>query len=219
MNPATSVIRNIIFDLGGVLIDLDVDKTTAAFNALELKVPAGMAEIERRIVMCSGLDAGVVSPELFRESVRLLSPLSPSDETIDAAWNAMIADFPEKRVKILQKLKQNYRVFLLSNTNVIHYRFYADRFKRDYGLDFDSLFEKAYFSFEMKLCKPSPEIYQMVLEQSSLLPEETLFIDDNADNISMAEALGINVHQLMPEQDVTDLFREGILIQAAELKV
>lgn len=212
MNRWKSNIRNIIFDLGGVLIDLDVSLTVKSFSALAIPVPADADELERRALTYSGFEAGTVSPDLFREAIRELSPLRPSNEAIDTAWNAMLSDFPEKRVKTLQKLIKNYRIFLLSNSNVIHYQFYAERFKRDYAIEMDSLFEKAYYSFEMNMCKPNAEIFQNVLEQSMLLAEETLFIDDNSDNVIAATALGIKSHQLVPGQDMVDLFRNGILI-------
>ena len=212
MNHRKSIIRNIIFDLGGVLIDLDVAQTVKAFNELAIPLPADQAELERRAVMYSGIETGTVSLDLFREAIRELSPLLPSDDAIDAAWNAMLSDFPEKRVETLQKSGKNYRLFLLSNSNAIHYQFYANRFKRDYAMEMDSLFEKAYYSFRMNMCKPRPEIFQKALEQSGLLAEETLFIDDTSDNVIAASALGIVVHQLMPGQDMVDLFRDGILI-------
>lgn len=212
MNHSKNTIRNIIFDLGGVLIDLDVAQTVKAFGELDIPVPIDQAEFERRAVMYSGLETGTVSPGLFREAIRKLSPLLPSDEAIDKAWNAMLSVFPEKRVKTLLELKGNYRVFLLSNSNAIHYQFYSNRFKNDYAIEMDSLFEQAYYSFEMNMCKPRPEIFQKVLEQSRLLAEETLFIDDTADNVIAASALGIITHQLLPGQDMADLFRDGILI-------
>jgi glucose-1-phosphatase len=212
MNHSKSAIQNIIFDLGGVLIDLDVTRTVKAFSDLDIPIPADLAEIERRAVMYRGLETGTLSPGLFREAIRELSPLLPSDEAIDNAWNAMLSDFPEKRVETLQKLKGNYRVFLLSNSNAIHYQYYRNRFKRDYAIEMNSLFEQAYYSFEMNICKPQPEIFQKVLVQSGLRAEETLFIDDTADNVTAASALGILTHQIMPGQDMVDLFSDGLLI-------
>ena len=212
MNNSKIAIRNIIFDLGGVLIDLDIARTVEAFTLLGIQEPLHEAELKRRAIMYLGLETGTVSPDLFREAIRKLSPLRPSDEAIDQAWNAMLSDFPEKRVKTLQKLNKNYRIFLLSNSNVIHYKFYANKFKRDYAMEMDSLFEKAYYSFEMNMCKPSSEIFQKVLELNGLLAEETLFIDDTIVNVIAATALGIKSHQLLPGQDMVDLFRDGILI-------
>ena len=211
-NPKSNI-RNIIFDLGGVLIDLDLDRTIRAFSNLDIPVPTDPDELERRAVMYTALESGTISAALFREEIRELSPQKPSDEAIDAAWNAMLSGFPAIRVKVLQKLKENYRVFLLSNSNAIHHQCYVQRFKQDYALEMNSLFEQAYYSFEMKLCKPHLEIYQQVLEQSGLKPEETLFIDDNTDNVIAAAALGIIAHQLLPGEEIGDFFRDGILIK------
>ena len=212
MNNTKSAVRNIIFDLGGVLIDLDVSLTVKAFSELDILLPADEAEFERRALLYSGLETGTLSPSVFRKAIRELSPLLPIDSAIDKAWNAMLSDFPVKRMKTLQHLKENYRIFLLSNSNEIHYKFYASRFKRDYAMEMDSLFEQTYYSFALKMCKPRPEIFQQVLEKSGLLAEETLFIDDTAENITAASTLGIIAHQLMPGQDMVDLFRDGIII-------
>ena len=212
MNNSKSAVRNIIFDLGGVLIDLDVTQTVKAFSELAIPEPADLAELERRALMYSGLETGTVSADVFRKAIRELSQMRLSDEAIDTAWNAMLSDFPEKRVKTLRKLSENYRIFMLSNSNAIHYQFYTNGFKRDYAMEMDSLFEQAYYSFKMNMCKPHPEIFQKVLHQSRLLAEETFFIDDNADNVIAAAALGIITHQLVPGQDMTDLFWDGLLI-------
>lgn len=212
MNHTKSNIKNIIFDLGGVLIDLDVSQTVKAFSDLAIPEPVGLAEIESRARMYAGLETGTVTPGFFREAVRELSPMLPSDEVIDKAWNAMLSDFPERRVKTLLELKENYRVFLLSNSNEIHFEFYTKRFKQDYAIEMDSLFEQAYYSFRMNICKPRPEIFQKVLEQSMLLAEETLFIDDTAENLTAASALGILTHQILPGQDITGLFKDGIIL-------
>ncbi len=211
-NPKTNI-RNIIFDLGGVLIDLDLDRTIKAFSKLDIPEPTDPTEVERRAVMYTALESGTISAALFREEIRELSPQKPSDEAIDAAWNAMLSGFPANRVKVLQKLKENYRVFLLSNSNAIHHQSYTQRFKQDYALEMNSLFEQAYYSFEMQMCKPNLEIYQKVLEQSGLTPEETIFIDDNTDNVIAAAALGIIAHQLLPGEEIGDFFRDGILIK------
>lgn len=212
MNPWKSTIRNIIFDLGGVLIDVDVSRTVKAFSDLGVMVPTDAAELERRAIMYLGLESGTVSPDLFREAIRKLSPQWPSSEAIDAAWNAMLSDFPVKRVKTLQELRKNYRIFLLSNSNEIHYKFYAGKFKDCYAMEMNTLFEKAYYSFAMKMCKPNAEIFQKVLEQSKLRAEETLFIDDTENNVIAAKSLGIISHHLVPGQDIVDLFRDGIFI-------
>ena len=207
-----SIIRNIIFDLGGVLIDLDVSKTVKAFSDLAIPVPSDLAEIDRRAVMYSGLETGAISAGYFRDAIRELSPILPADEEIDNAWNAMLSEFPAKRVKTLQELGKNYRVFLLSNSNEIHYQFYTSRFKRDYLTEMNSLFEQTYYSFRMNMCKPRPEIFQKVLEHSNLLAGETLFIDDTADNITAAAALGIITHHIVPGQDMSELFRDGQIL-------
>jgi glucose-1-phosphatase len=203
-------IRNIIFDLGGVLIDLDISKTSLAFGKLDIKEPADAAEQERRSKIYSGLETGQISPHDFRTAIRDISTSAPTDDTINAAWNAMLMDFPENRKELLLHLGQEYRLFLLSNSNAIHYEYYAGRFKRDYGFEMDALFEKAYYSYKMHLKKPDPEIFLKVIEESGLRADETLFIDDSPENIKTAAIMGFKVHQINNRLDVTHLFSDGI---------
>lgn len=192
------------------MIDLDISKTSQAFGELDIKEPDDTAEQERRSKIYSGLETGDISPDDFRKAIREISASAPTDESINAAWNAMLLDFPAARAEVLKKLGKHYRVFLLSNSNAIHYRFYTKRFKQDFGFEMDSLFEKAYYSFEMHMKKPDLEIFLRVLEENGLRADETLFIDDSPENIKTAATLGLKVHQIKNGQDVIHLFSDGI---------
>jgi len=135
-----------------------------------------------------------------------------SIEDITKAWNAILLDFPLYRLEFLQMLSQKYRLFLLSNTDAIH----IDTFEQKTGTSFYSAFyqcfEKVYFSFEIGMRKPNPEIYNFVLDQNSLQAKHTLFIDDKKENTDAAEALGLQVWNLqVGEEDVVDLFDKKII--------
>jgi glucose-1-phosphatase len=211
MNLTETFLRNIIFDLGGVLIGLDISRTTAAFASLKINEPRDADEYERRAKVYSGLETGVISPGAFREAIREISAAEPSDDEIDAAWNAMLLDFPADRVETLRNLGKRYRIFLLSNSNAIHYSYYTQRFRQSYGFEMDSLFEKAYYSCELNMKKPDPEIFLKVIAESGLSAEETLFIDDSQENIRAAASLGMKVHQIVDGEDISQLFNKGIL--------
>ena len=120
----------------------------------------------------------------------------------------MLLDIPPERIRLLESLKIRYRIFLLSNSNEIHYHSYLSRFREKFGYeDFDSLFEKAYFSFRLKLQKPDPAIFKLVLANHSLNPVETLFIDDSPQHVEAARNLMIQGLLLDPGTDVTLLFK------------
>ncbi|MFZ4706377.1 MAG: HAD family hydrolase [Bacteroidales bacterium] len=212
MKHSETNLRNIIFDLGGVLIDLDISRTGSAFSALGISEPSNETEILSRSAIYSGLETGEVSPRDFRNAIRDISTDVLPDTAIDNAWNAMLLDFPATRKDLLLQLGKNYRLFLLSNSNVIHYQFYTERFRRAYGFEMDSLFEKAYYSFEMHLHKPEQDIFLKLLADSSLHANKTLFIDDSLENIKTAATLGFTVHQIVNGEDVTHLFTDGIWV-------
>jgi putative hydrolase of the HAD superfamily len=123
-----------------------------------------------------------------------------SDEAIDTAWNSLLLDLPPERVALLQKLSESYRIFLLSNTSSIHITQVNKILEASTGIErLDHLFETVFLSYEMGLMKPDAQIYLNVLEQAGLQAEETLFLDDNLDNINGASKLGIDtIHVQKP---------------------
>jgi glucose-1-phosphatase len=209
LDPAS--VRNIIFDFGGVICDLDIDRTKRKFkefgppknNAGMNPEQAGHAFDE----LFELLESGKISPEFFRASIRDYYAQSPTDKAIDEAWNALLLDIPEHRVRILEKIRGTYRIFLLSNSNQIHYDHYVKRFSERFGYaDFDALFEKAWFSYRIGMKKPDIEIFEYVLSSHDLLPAETLFIDDTLMHVEAAESAGIQGYHLKPGEEIASLF-------------
>ncbi|OFX18687.1 MAG: hypothetical protein A2041_12205 [Bacteroidetes bacterium GWA2_31_9b] len=187
----TNKIKNIIFDLGGVIINLNTQKTASEMEKL------GFTNFEKNYTLINQtdlfdlLEKGLITPDQFRMEIRKHISSKVSDEQIDNAWSAMLLDFPKERIELIQKAKQNYRIFLLSNTNKIHFDKYSSDFITDFGFSFNSLFEKSYYSFEIGHRKPDLEIYKHVMKHSNLIPEETLFIDDSETNIKAAQSVGL----------------------------
>lgn len=187
------MIKNVIFDLGNVILNIDTKLSEKAFakhdlnNFGELYTLAAQSEIFDR------LEVGRISPSDFYAEFRHLTNSNLSNEIIRDCWNALILDYPPARINLLADLKQKCRTFLLSNTNRIHYEFYNPIINQQFGYDgLESLFEKAYFSHEIGIKKPDSKIFEYVLEKSQLNPTETLFIDDNKANIEAASVLGIH---------------------------
>ncbi len=187
------MVENILFDLGGVLLTLDMNKTAEAFIRLGWKESewSGIAQSGRPVF--HNVEVGIDSPAVFRENVRKMLPGNPSDAEIDYAWNAMLVDFPAGIINYLVTLKAKYKLYLLSNTNELHLGRFREIFRNSYGYEFDSLFVKTYYSHEIGYRKPDMEAYSSVLEDASLLPERTVFVDDLKVNTEAAELLGMQV--------------------------
>ncbi|MBE9492409.1 MAG: HAD family phosphatase [Bacteroidetes bacterium] len=202
-----TIIKNIIFDLGGVIINID---TQNVIRKLEKK---GVDDFKSlyQFLMGNGLykklETGAISAQDFRNAIHRQLSFPVTDQEIDEAWNAIILDIPEHRVRLLEKIRKKYRTFLLSNTNIIHFDYYNQYFRNTYNYNsLDDLFDKTYFSHKIGMRKPDPAIFKFVLKNSHLVPRETLFIDDNNENIKCAESIGIKGYYLEEGKEMTDLF-------------
>ena len=203
-------IKNIIFDLGGVILNLDIPATSRAFVALANHHPHKLEGLKTDLTYLK-LEVGDCSVKEFCEAVRQYYSVAPMDEQIIAAWNAMVQDIPVERLDFLLALKKKYRTFLFSNTNAIHLEYYNAYLLRNYGMpDLSPCFEKVYYSHLMRLRKPEPASFLYILEDSGLVPEETLFVDDTAENIEAARNLHMQGIQLAPPMKLTDL--KGMLL-------
>jgi len=191
-------IRNIIFDLGGVILNINPQLTVDAFRNLGWNdfYEANNQSLFKEFFY--NLEKGSSSPEIFRASVRQMIVIQKDDAEIDKAWTAMILDIPADRVRYLEKLKSRYRLFLLSNTNEIHRMKFHGDFEANFGYSFYDLFERNFYSHEMGMRKPDPQIYIEALEEANIIPSETLFIDDMKENIEAARTLGLKVLHIQP---------------------
>ena len=200
-------IKNIIFDFGGVICNIDHLIPERKFKELGIRNFDKMYSQAKQNNLFEDFEKNLISPKKFRNNIKSLIDRNISDEQIDEAWNSMILDIPKNKIDLLLKLKHQYRIFLLSNSNIIHYRVYINDFKAKSGLEnFSDLFEKAWFSFDLQMRKPVKEIYEFVLKDANLKPEETLFIDDSIQNIKPAEELGIQCIFLKNGMDILNLF-------------
>lgn len=195
------MIKNIIFDFGDIFIDLDKSATTNEFLKLGLSAPIN--EVNQ---INEAFEVGGISTKNFIQQYKEWLPKAYEDEIVHA-WNSIIKEFPKKRLEFIQKLQKenNYRLFLLSNTNDLH----IDYIKQQVSFfeDFKNCFEQFYLSQEIGFRKPNADIYEFVLEMNKLKPAETLFIDDTKINTDAAAELGIHTWNLLPgKEDITELF-------------
>ena len=205
-------INNIIFDLGGVILDIDETIVYKELEKLGIKT-SELARSKEFIDIMSKFDTGIYTAPTFRKKTKALLGLEKmTDQKFDSIWNAMLLDIPRERVKAIEKIKKHYKIFLMSNTNVIHYDLYVRDLQLRFGYnEFDELFNKSYFSFAEHLEKPDPRFFELILDHEGLLPEETLFIDDTAANIEVAKSLGIRTYHISREELVRNLFSNGVL--------
>ena len=199
-------IRNIVFDLGGVLVDLDFK---AAINGLQ---KAGFANVKEQLQAfdCEGIfqkfELGEMTADEFRSAIRENSTVSLTDEEVDGLWNAMLLEVPREKLELILHLRGKYMVYLLSNTNSIHWDYVCKNAFNYRGFRVDDYFEETFLSYEMHLAKPDKAIFEKVLEEANLLPEETLFIDDSEANCQAAEELGIHTHHYHIGDDLSKIF-------------
>ncbi|HEU5148620.1 MAG TPA: HAD family phosphatase [Chryseosolibacter sp.] len=201
-------VKNLIFDLGGVILDLSVDHTLQSFAKLS-DLPK--EKVQDLYVSTPGFleyEKGLIDDDTFREFVRRTFSIKADDAAIDACWNAMLRGIPALKLELLLRLQNEFRVFLLSNTNAIHLEHINGQLLPKNGGEnsLDRYFHKAYYSHRMKKRKPDAEIFEQVLEENNLVPEETLFLDDYAVNIDGASALGIKTIHVTSPHLILDYF-------------
>lgn len=185
--------KALLFDLGNVLLPIDLSLTFQAFS--QLSTYFNPLEIQDKIInegLWLGYEAGLLTDEEFRNLLRDKLAMNCSNEEFDQAFSALLLDFPSNIYTFLKDLTSNFDLYLLSNTSVIHSRIFLNIQLGPNGENLFGLFKKAHFSYEMGLVKPNPLIYQQVLSENNLEAGQVVFFDDNAANIESASKLGID---------------------------
>ncbi len=197
------MIKNLIFDFGNVLLTLDEPKTWNAFK--ELLDPTKIDDLFKEVM--DPFERGEISEEAFFNRLQRRSKVVLNGDVYIDAWNSMLGVFPHHRIIALSELREKYKVYLLSNTNITHFRFVSRRIQKQNGISnfAEVLFDKAFFSHEMQMRKPETRIYQQVLDVEKLIAKECLFIDDKKENVVAAESIGMNVYLHNPEQEIFNL--------------
>lgn len=201
-------IRNIVFDLGGVLLNIDPKRTIDAFGKLGMEQLVGDKGLTYDHEIFYLMEQGKITPDEFREGVLGLLPQYITFQEIDNAWTAMLLDFPAVRVELLKNLRKEFGVYLFSNTNAIHVDKFHSNFRNQHGFEVSSLFDKDFYSNEIGYRKPSPESFLEIIRLSGINPEESLFIDDSLPNVKSAIAAGFKGYWLEPGLKVEVLFRD-----------
>lgn len=206
-------IKNIIFDLGGVIINLDTQRTIEEFNKISQIPFEEVYSQANQIEIFNLFDKGKISEFDFFSELRKQIRYEGPEVDLLYAWNAMLLDVPENRLDLLVEMKQNYTTFLLSNTCEPHISAFENDLYLDHGVkNFNDYFDEVYYSCRVGMRKPDKEIFEMVLSKNKLKPEETVFIDDSIQHVKGAGQCGINAYLLPKNMEVEELIRQlGLL--------
>ncbi|GAB1417124.1 HAD family phosphatase [Paludibacter sp.] len=200
-------VNTLVFDLGGVIYNIDIQLGIDNFKKI------GFVDADNYIGHFShndffvGWESGKVDIDTFRKEIkkRCVNPVSFNQ--IDEAWESILIDIPDDRIKLLKKLKKKYRLLMLSNTNPIHINVSLKKELAKRGLTVEDLFDKAYYSFEVGHIKPSKEIFEYLLKDANVKAEDCLFLDDGSKNIEVANELGFKTYLVTPGQNLDFLLQ------------
>jgi glucose-1-phosphatase len=198
-------LSNIIFDLGGVIMEIDVKQTLRAFTQLGIDHIQDYFGHGFAASFFSDHEAGKISDADFLKEIKNLLPQEVTDEAVVQAWNALLLYFPTERIDLLRSLKGRYRLFLYSNTNAIHYRKFSEIYQNSFGGRLEDLFEKAYFSHSLGHRKPDLGGFQQIIAENGLDLQKTLFVDDAWINVEGAIRAGLKGLYLPPGFFITDI--------------
>ena len=199
------MIKNLLFDLGGVIMDIRRENCIESFKRLGMEDPGQFLGEYVQAGPFGALESGQITPEKFRSELRRYLPASTTDEQIDSAFGDFLIGIPRHRLEQLRELRKKYKIYLLSNTNPIMWaNGIANAFKQEGG-EITDYFDGMVKSFEAGVMKPAPEIFNQVVRKFGIRPEETVFIDDSASNTRAAEALGFKTVTVAPGTEFADL--------------
>jgi putative hydrolase of the HAD superfamily len=207
-------IKNIIFDYGNVIFNIDFTKVQQAWKNLGINNADEFYGHHQQDPVFNLLERGEITNAAFRDRIRVLAQKPDlTDQQIDDAWNAIFVGIPAGNHELLLKLKTKYRTFLLSNINAIHYDYVHKYLKSKFGIpNNDQFFEKTYYSHLTGKRKPEAAIFEQVLNENNLIPAETLFIDDSPQHLETAKQLGLQTFLMTKPDTIQNFFARANLI-------
>ncbi len=211
MRLQESTITALIFDFGGVVLNLDEQRT---YNQLIELLQLRKEVLQKKLLHTNifyDFECGKITSQEFISYIHSISTTPISDEQIISAWNAMLLDLPQQHVQLLQTLKKKYRTFLLSNTNAIHEDSFVRSIKQEYDMTLQDMFEKVWYSHILGLRKPNKDIFIEISHLAQLKPEQTLFLDDREENIATANKLGFKTQLISKHCGILDVFSDFLV--------
>ena len=208
-------IKNIIFDYGNVIFNIDFTRVQHAWKQLGITNSHEFYGHRQQDPIFNLLERGEITEGEFRDRIRQISNKPDlTDQQIDDAWNQIFLNIPQGNHELLKELKGKYRTFLLSNINAIHYDYVHSYLQTEFGMaNNDDLFEKTYYSHLVGKRKPDAEIFEQVIKENNLNPAETLFIDDSPQHLETAQKLGLQTYLMTAPDNIQDFFKANGLLQ------
>ena len=200
-------IDTLIFDFGGVIINLDYSKPVSEFKKLGILDSKKLYSKKEQTKLFDSLECGQISDEKFLNEIRKKSNTNDL-ELIKKAWNSILLNIPEERVHLLKKLSSKYKIFLLSNTNSIHLKEIISSYGEKKWKNFISIFNDVYFSNQIGMRKPNEDVFFYLIKKNKLDVSKTLFIDDSPQHIKTAKKIGFKTYHLTDKEDIVSLFLE-----------
>ena len=202
-------IDNIIFDLGNVILNIDYQNTIDAFEKIGVPDASIFYSKSSQLNIFNQLETGRISKQNFILEIQKFVPKASASQIINA-WNAILQDLPNERLEILKNIKDKFSIFLLSNTNTIHIEKIIDKLGKKKYEEFYNLFDKVYYSHEVKLRKPNADIFKLVIKENCLSIKNTLFIDDSIQHIESAKKIGLKTYHLDGNETLESIFPDII---------
>jgi putative hydrolase of the HAD superfamily len=202
-------IDNIIFDLGNVILNIDYQNTIDAFEKIGVPDASIFYSKSSQLNVFNQLETGHISKQNFILEIQKFVPEASASQIINA-WNAILQDLPNERIEILKDIKDKFSIFLLSNTNTIHIEKIIDKLGEKKYEEFYNLFDKVYYSHEVKLRKPNADIFKLVIKENCLSIKNTLFIDDSIQHIESAKKIGLKTYHLDGNETLESIFPDII---------
>lgn len=199
-------IKTIIFDLGGVILDLDWNSVIEAFGKLGFREAADLLNPYRQKGIFLNLEKGIVSPEELYGYIREKTGRDLSGEDINKALNKFISGLSPYKLEMLENLRKRFELFVLSNTNAIMFPDLDKTWFGQQGKGIADYFDRLFLSYEMKMLKPDDEIFEKVISETGIIPGETLYIDDSQANVDAGRKFGFNVYKPAPMEDFRHIF-------------
>lgn len=200
-------IEFLIFDMGNVIIDIDIDLTIKELKNELTEKEHLLADGFLKSALHADFETGAIGELEFRNGIRTTFNREWEDAWIDKAWNTLLLSIPKERVSLLKALRKDYKLYLLSNTNSIHFKVVEEIFKTDSGEEsFTSLFDRVFLSYEMGLKKPDKRIYEKVVQEIGAKPEQCLFFDDLEENLIAAKEVGLETHHINHPKALVEYF-------------
>lgn len=206
------MIKDIVFDFGGVIVDISRDKAVERFLEIGVDKADEILGAYKQSGILLAFEEGKLTQAQFYDELRKLAGKDIPDERIDYAWFGFLLPVLQERLDFLFQLRKHYRVYLLSNTNPIIMGWARSTKFTAAGKPLDAYFDKLYLSYEMGVTKPDPQIFELMIKDAGLIPEHTLFVDDSALNIEVGKKLGFSTYQPAEGDDYRLYFRSQQLV-------